>query len=282
MAQFDQEIMIAERQMKLFSKLVQTEKWQGVTTDKSMATYEVQDYRFASIMSTMDLNYYVDVIKPNVPWADNHFEKDRVCGEPLNPGETWRQWPYGHSAARFLDADGQFNHSYAERYFPKFAGMTDKGELSGTMYSIEDYADAGMAAHKGIRGGYGDLKDVIELLAREPHTRQAYLPVFFPEDTGAVNGGRLPCSLGYQFLLRDNKLNMTYFIRSCDIVRHFRDDIYLTVRLLIYVLHECRKLNTFFDNVQPGTFVMHITSFHMFVNDYHAKWGKHPRDGQTL
>lgn len=273
MAQFDQEIMIAERQMKVFSKLVQTEKWQGVPTDHSMATYEVKHYLFKAPMMGEDLAYYRDAIKPNIPWADDHFEKDRVCGEPLNPGETWRQWPYGHSAARFLDADGQFNHSYAERYWPKFAGLTPEGKVVKGVW-LDDQA------HQGIRGRYGDLSDVVHLLAREPHTRQAILPVFFPEDTGAVNGGRVPCSLFYQFLLRDGELDVSYTIRSCDMVRHFRDDIYLTVRLLLWVLQECRKLNPIFNEVRPGTFVMLITSLHMFINDYHTRWGAHPRPHQ--
>ena len=30
--------------------------------------------------------------------------------------------------------------------------------------------------------------DVIDLLEREPFTRQAYLPIWFPEDTGAFHG----------------------------------------------------------------------------------------------
>src|SRR5436189_5563594 len=31
-------------------------------------------------------------IKPSVPWAEEQF-KERVSGEPLNPGESYRLWP---------------------------------------------------------------------------------------------------------------------------------------------------------------------------------------------
>ncbi len=40
-------------------------------------------------------------IRPNLPCADEHFEKERVSGMPINPGETWRIWPWGHSADKF-------------------------------------------------------------------------------------------------------------------------------------------------------------------------------------
>jgi hypothetical protein len=266
---FAREIKIAEDQMKIFSRLVRTEKWQGVEADRSMATYELRHYVMRCLMPTEDLQFYRDEIQPNCPWADDHFEKDRVCGEPLNPGETWQSWPYGHSANKFRDDNGQFNHSYAERYWPKFAGRTDKGELSETVYDFRPGSDQEHDAptNSGIRYPYGDLADVVKQLAREPHTRQAILPVFFPEDTGAVHGGRVPCSLFYQFLVRNNEMDVSYVIRSCDMVRHFRDDIYLTVRLLLWILAECRKLNPFFNDIKPGSFVMLITSLHMFQND---------------
>jgi hypothetical protein len=259
---FAREIKIAEDQMKVFSRLVQTEKWQGVETDRSMATYELRHYVMRCLMPTEDLQFYRDEIQPNCPWADDHFEKDRVSGEPLNPGLTWQSWPYGHSANKFRDDDGQFNHTYAERYWPRYAGMTPEGRL------FDIYLDHDEQTRQGIRYPYGDLADVVKQLAREPHTRQAILPVFFPEDTGAVHGGRVPCSLFYQFLVRNNEMDVSYVIRSCDMVRHFRDDIYLTVRLLLWVLAECRKLNpTAFADVKPGSFVMLITSLHMFQND---------------
>ena len=118
---------------------------------------------------------------------------------------------------------------------------------------------------QGIREPYGDLGDVVSLLKREPHTRQAYLPIFFPEDTGAVHGGRIPCSLGYHFIQRDGFLHVSYQLRSCDIYRHMRDDIYLTSRLLLWVLNEVREEHSW---MVPGSLDMQITSLHCFISDY--------------
>jgi thymidylate synthase len=121
----------------------------------------------------------------------------------------------------------------------------------------------------GIRYDYGDLNDVVDLLARSPATRQAVLPVWFPEDTGAVHGERVPCSLFYHFIVRDQRLHVVYSIRSCDLFRHFRDDVYLTCRLGQWVLEQLRakeasKYGGMWAGVQMGTLTMHITSLHIF------------------
>lgn len=197
-----------------------------------------------------------DLCQPNLPWADDHFEQERVSGEPLNPGKTWEHWPWASSANKFRDKDEQFNHSYAERYWPKFAGQSP----DGTLRKVGGYKPI-----KGIRELYGDLNDVVSLLVREPNTRQAYMPVFFPEDTGVVHGGRVPCSLGYHFIQRQGYLHIVYQLRSCDIYRHMRDDIYLTSRLLLWVLDEVKKTHPW---MKPGFLDMQMTSLHCFVNDF--------------
>jgi thymidylate synthase len=215
-------------------------------------------------LPTEDLEYYRQEIKPSLPWADRHFEEERVSGHPLNPGETWKIWPYSRSAnthRREGQEDPQFDHSYAERYWPVFAGMTRGGKLEGT----ENEA----IANVGYRFPYGDLNTLVKILAHEPTTRQAYLPIWFPEDLAAAEQGkRVPCTLGYHLIMRDKNLHIVYPMRSCDYIRHFRDDVYLTVRLLLWVLDRCRKENSAeWFGVKPGTLTMHITSLHAFVSD---------------
>ena len=71
----------------------------------------------------------------------------------------------------------------------------------------------------GIRFSYGDFNDVLDLLEKEPFTRQAFLPIWFPEDTGCHHGERVPCTIGYHFMRRGNFLSVVYMIRSCDYIR---------------------------------------------------------------
>jgi thymidylate synthase len=146
-----------------------------------------------------------------------------------------------------------------ERYWPKYAG--------NPFYYPGNSESQDATVIQGIRYEYGDLRDVVELLANDPYTRQAYLPVWFPEDTGG-GSKRAPCTIGYHFMMREDKLDINYHIRSCDFIRHFRDDIYLTVRLQLWVLEQCRKLNPQWDDVTLGRFDMQIGSLHVFRNDY--------------
>lgn len=261
---FEHAVSFAQQQFK--DEVVRPGFWQGrtVASKPEMAMHEVMFYSFEVPMYSAELQPYRDDIKPNLPWADIHFEEERVSGEPINPGESWKVWPYGHSASKFLEK-GQFNHSYAERYWPQYAGFTHKGILD------REFKEWGTDQHFGIRGRFGDLNDLVNLLKTDPLTRQAYLPVWFPEDTALPATSRKPCTLGYHFIRRNDMLHIVYYIRSCDFIRHFRDDIYLTARLLLWVLEKLKQIDSksWYD-VKPGTFMMHITSLHCFRNDYIA------------
>jgi len=245
-------------------------KWQGVDVSRKpeAITNELHHYVMQVPMSLTDLNYYRETIKPNLPWADDHFA-ERVGGHPLNPGVEWRNWPWGVSADRSrIDPvtvgdptqERIFDHTYAMRYWPKHAGQYPRGIIPSNV----DHTPV----HRGIYYDYGDLGDVVEELRRDPTTRQAILPVFFPEDTGYRLGRRKPCSLFYHFMRVNSSLDISYQLRSCDMAHHFRDDIYLTVRLLLWVLDELKKTERSWGQILPGTFCMMIANLHMFRNDY--------------
>lgn len=255
--------------MQTHSHRVHTERWQGVDVkkDRSAETNELLNVSLSvPLQRLVSLDHWRQDIQPNLPWADKHFE-ERVSGTAMNPGTEWANWPWGKSASGFLEG-GQFNHNYMERYWPKYAGRIPQPTANADEWSRAAH-ERDLWPNQGIREQvYGDLNDLVELLAHEPLTRQAYMPIFFPEDTGIGDGGRKPCTLGYHFIQRNNQLEVVYYMRSCDFAKHLRDDIYLTVRLLIWVLDECTKRNRFWRYVAPGRLTMHITSLHIFRNDY--------------
>lgn len=187
-------------------------------------------------------------IGPNLPWAEDHFQ-ERVCGTPLNPPPSSDHWPFAQKKNTTHKRDNQFSHTYPERFWPKHAN------------SVNIYRK-----HQGIRYAYGDVMDVASLLARSPNTRQAFLPIWFPEDTGAVDGQRVPCSLGYHFMIRNGFLNCTYMIRSCDFMRHFVDDVYMAGRLMQWMSQQVNSL-TIEMTISPGTLTMHIMNLHAFETD---------------
>lgn len=195
--------------------------------------------------------------RPNLPWAEDHFQ-ERVSGEPLNPPPSEQWWPFrvrGNSDHKHGEI---FSHTYPERIWPKWAGVP--GELEPA---------TGYSQQRGIRYAYGDLDDVVDLIVREPLTRQAFLPIWFPEDTGAIDGQRVPCTLGYHFLFRPDadgllRGTITYYMRSCDVLRHLKDDAYMAARLLQWVVG---KLKGYGITAQPNTLIMHVASLHIFKGD---------------
>lgn len=251
---FEYAIEAARQALLREGKHVHVGHWQGVDVKNKpdMATYELLNHSFTCAVSPV-VEELRKQIKPNLPWADDHFY-ERVGGEGLNPGEQYKNWPYYVNKANDVHRTegGKFTHTYMERIWPN---------------STEEHNRQTMM---GIRYRYGDLDDLLNLLLREPLTRQAFLPIWFPEDTGAHHGGRVPCTLGYHFLLRDDELHMWYFMRSCDFIRHFRDDIYLACRLLLWVVDELANADSeTWGIVRPGKLTMHISSLHVFAAEHH-------------
>jgi hypothetical protein len=185
------------------------------------------------------------LIGPNLPFAEAQFQ-DRVSGKPLNPPPSAELWPFMQRGHEDVTKQGKFSHTYPERFWPRYEAPA-YGELS---------------QREGIRFRYGDLNDVVDLLQRLPTTRQAYLPIFFPEDTGAHHKERIPCTLGYHFLIREGRLHITYLIRSCDFLRHFPDDVYMACRLGQWVRDQLPDANQ-----GMGDLTMHIMSLHVFEAD---------------
>lgn len=187
-------------------------------------------------------------------WSEMHF-LERIGGKPLNPGASYKIWPYNN----FQDGDPYmmgktFSHTYMERFWPNYAGQFTDEELFDTHVDPETWRQ-----NDGVHFPYGNLNDVITQLKDNPLTRQAYLPIFFPEDTGAVHKERVPCTLGYFFYIREGKLYCNYTIRSCDVFRHFRNDVYLTGRLQ---QHIAKRLG-----LPVGDLTMYIFNLHGFQND---------------
>ena len=232
-----QAIELATTTLKTEGVKVYPKKWQA--REVSMGMHEIFNFNFtAEIPHT--IQELVEQVKPDLPWADEHFD-ERVCGLPLNPAPSYVRWPYYKEDEKWR-VDGKFSHTYPERIWPP---------------QIE-----------GIRYTYGNLDDVIDLILSDPLTRQAFLPLWFPEDTGAHHGERVPCTIGYWFIHRDNTLSITYPMRSCDIRRHFRNDVYMASRLLLWVLDRLKVLAPdYWKYVDPGTLTMNIWNLHCFAGE---------------
>ena len=255
-------------QFRTQSYEVHPDTWQGsnVSARPEAKMRELLNISFqVSLGGKTDLSYWAKDTECNQLWADEHFA-ERVGGEPLNPPPSYKNWPWGHSAEKFLDPQGQFDHTYPERFWPKRAGYPLCSKVGRLNTADSDWNPLG-GYRRGIRFEYGDYNDLVEHLRADLLSRQAYLPIWFPED--GTCKGRKPCTLGQHFIRRFGHLHTTYYIRSCDFYRHYNDDCYLAVRLVIDLLERLRKLDPAnWNSVSLGMFTFHCVSLHLFQNDF--------------
>ena len=215
---------------------VETNKWQAVTIDQKM--YEVSNI-FLKMGMCANIEDLANQTKADLPWSEDHFN-ERIQG-PSNPGEQYKNWPYYREDLdneRFR-SDGLFSHTYQERFWPE--------------------------KKHGNRFIMGDWKDVKDRMVNDKTTRQAFLSIWHPEDQ-SNNNVRIPCTIGYWFKVNNNKLDVTYLIRSCDARRHFRNDIYMAQRLAFEMVDELNKNG---NNVLVGELNVWIGSFHCFHSDFY-------------
>lgn len=161
--------------------------------------------------------------------------KDRCSGKPLNPGNSYKirsdMWN------KFLEDGEKFSYQYAERLWT------------------------------------GDqFRTVIDVLKGDSGTRQAVLSVWNPTIDMDINktggGNRIPCSLNYQFLIRNNHLHCIYSMRSNDFLGHHVIDLYCASGLMEYVVEELK-------DTYPGLKVGSLTylggslhAFHWNLKDW--------------
>lgn len=119
--------------------------------------------------------------------------KDRISGQVLNPGNSYMV--RNQVWSEFLH-DGQFAYTYSERITPQ-------------------------------------LNRVIEELRVRPGTRQAIIEIHNNEiDLDRMGGkARIPCSMYYQLLRREGKLDLIYTMRSCDFLTHAPVDWWLAMAM---------------------------------------------------
>lgn len=162
----------------------------------------------------------VETLQVSRPWVDQEFA-ERIALEPVNPGTAYKS--RDEVWQEFIH-EGKFSYTYSERL-------------------------------------YHQLNAIIKELKRHPNSRQLYLGIWeATKDVPYIGGsGRVPCSLGYLFQLRDNRLNITYFMRSCDMITHMSNDIYLACKLMKYVADSA--------GVNPGNFTHFIGSLHAYAKD---------------
>lgn len=172
-----------------------------------------------AILNTDDLDQMIMDRKLSLVWCEADF-RERINPEEINPGQAYTL----RSEWDEFVHGGKFAYTYNERI----------------RYQLED---------------------TINILKFDPNTRQAVLTIYEGMKDTANRGGknRVPCSMYYQFLIRDGKLDVIYTMRSSDFMTHFPYDIWMAARLRDLIAKEVE--------VPVGKLIFFSGSLHCYKKD---------------
>lgn len=126
--------------------------------------------------------------------------------------------------------------------------ITDDGKTSNSAY--------GYILHK--KYNYDQLQNVLEVLKNDINSRRAILNISDPQLNKLITKD-LQCTIAIHFLVRNNKLNMTVYMRSNDIVYGLPYDSIYFMSIQNYLATEL--------NIEIGSYVHHATSMHLYKKD---------------
>ena len=185
-----------ERDLHEMGTLVRTMSMQNKLIEEDDDTYDTLELQNYSF-TILNLKNIDKEIEPKVlKWCESEF-KERISDNFTNPGEAWK---LREEVWKEFLTDEKFCYTYNERI-----------------------------------NNFDQLNKIIDELTENPNTRQAVLDIHSASDNNKLRKSRIPCSLSYQFLIRNKKLNIIYNMRSSDFYTHFKNDIWLANKMLTYI-----------------------------------------------
>ena len=214
------------------------DKW--VKGDKNFYTKELIGYSYKVSQADKKLDEMVRFLYPGeagdgvIDYCQKELS-DRLAGVARNPGEAHKSrysiWE------EFLEDQQKFSYTYSERI-----------------------SDPALESDQ--------IKKVIEELTESPDSRQAIVQIFnyLYDDKNIGGKHRIPCSLHYQFLLRNKKLHGIYCMRSNDLLTHYVVDIWLACQIQMHIAKMLsRRLG---EEVGVGSFTYFGGSLHAYAKDF--------------
>lgn len=102
---------------------------------------------------------------------------------------------------------------------------------------------------------------ILSILLRDKNARHANIVILQPYHYDNLNSPEVPCTLGLSFRIRDNKLNMTVVMRSCDAIYGMGNDVpaFSFIQEIICVL-----LKEKYPELKLGKYYHFVESFHIY------------------
>lgn len=222
----------------------------NIEGDESFITRELIAESYC--LTSLDNDSYLFAYTKTKDWAKAEF-KERISGKSINPGKAWElnksMWEEFLVENPFYNCPSQHPMSGIEKIFDYTYSERMSNIVCGHKYNNKTYLEA-----------------IIQLLKDDNDTRKAVLSIFDADkDIHKLDGwARIPCSMYYQFLIRDTnngkQCNIVYNQRSADFVGHFGDDVWLAWKLMEYVAENV--------GVKPGYLFHQLGSLHSYKRDW--------------
>ena len=208
---------------------------------------EVQTYSMQDKVVEGDPDFFTQELSPYM----------FMITDPLLDPESFMQHIFPE------DWEGQLKWCYLEireRTSDSFLNPGTAWEIRNEVWA--EYIHEGTFAYSYNDRIRVQLPRIITELRNKPGTRQAIVNIHsnFRGDIDKLGGGsRVPCSMHYQFLLRNEKLDLIYVMRSSDYLTHFCNDNWLAIALLGHVCKET--------GYKPGNYTFTTGSLHAYHKD---------------
>lgn len=142
---------------------------------------------------------------------------------------------------------------FIEYYISRYADYSDDGSTLNGAYGAQLF-----------NGGFGNPNNqfnrIHSLLADTPNTRQAFIPILNSDNLSNYNTKDLPCTIGLQFFVRREALDLYVFMRSNDVFRGLPHDLFCFT-MIQELMASLLKLKT-------GEYVHFASSLHLYNNDF--------------
>ena len=216
--------------------------------DTSIKTIEIQD----------GVNGYVDLVQ--------HVLKH---GKEVAPrGQKTRE--IEDAIIRIEDVTNVLPMNIGRGTVPGIGAVEACQLLSGTSFpdlviaigpQFKNYAEDNGIFH----GAYGPRTNgqfdvIIDRLRQDPDTRQAVVTIWNPQYDLQPNKRDYPCTILHQFRIRDNKLNMSVYMRSNDVWLGAAYDFFQFTRVQLAIASVL--------GIEPGTYNHHVGSLHIYEQHY--------------
>ena len=200
-----------------------------VVGDDNFSTMEITNYDYCLL--SLNEEDYLFLFDPTCrEWIREEI-MERVGPIPVNPGQAYKIRL--HVWEQFL-VDGKFDYTYPERI-----------------------------------AGKGAFHKIANEIRVNPDSRQLVMAIWDRQDINYIGGKkRIPCSIYYQFMVREGQINIIYNQRSADVVTHFGNDVWLAWAMMQAMTVAVNTFPEYKDNpLKVGHLYHNIGSLHVYKKD---------------